>query len=208
MGKEVDFRCEKCSKSFSRKYNLDRHHCKEGKVNYGECMTREHLNIKDESIFKLKFKAGYENEDDDDDSDVDDVNSDNHGEDLVNDNIEEVMEYEARNLILFEIITPDSYIGLRSQPESLELFFAAKVVSKDIATDYIEDTNGHGILPGEHYVTVQYLEKDKESFSQVQYKLVKKGYSFIHLGEIFETKLFVESSSNKHNSYIILLYFI
>ena len=142
---------------------------------YGECMTREHLNIKDESIFKLKFKAGYENEDDDDDSDVDDVNSDNHGEDLVNDNIEEVMEYEARNLILFEIITPDSYIGLRSPPESLELFFAAKVVSKDIATDYIEDTNGHGILPGEHDVTVQYLEKDKESFSQVQYKLVKKG---------------------------------
>ena len=152
-------------------------------------MTREHLNIKDESIFKFKFKAGYENENDDD-SDVDDVDNDNHGNDLVDDNIEEVMEDEAssRNLVLFEIITPDSYIGLRSPPESLELFFAAKVVSKDIATDYIEDTNCHGILPGERYVTVQYLGKDKESFSEVKYKLVK-GYSFIHLEEIFETTL-------------------
>ena len=89
-------------------------------------------------------------------------------------------------IILYEIITPGSYIGLRYPPESLEIFFAARVVSKDVATEHIEDMNGHRILPGERYV--EYLEKDMENASEVKYKLVK-GYSFIHLGEIFVTTL-------------------
>ena len=69
------------------------------------------------------FKAGNGIDDDsDDDIDVtaaaaDDVDA-NH---LVDNNIG-VIEVEAnsRNLILYEIITPSSYIGLRSPPESLE----------------------------------------------------------------------------------------
>ena len=46
--------------------------------------------------------------------------------------------------------------------------------------NYIEDTNCHRILPGECYVTVQYLEKDEKSFSEVKYKLVK-GYIRVQL---------------------------
>ena len=132
------------------------------------------------------FKAGNRIDDDsDDDIDVTAADDDNvaaaDGVDanhLVDNNIE-VIEDEAnsRNLILYEIITPGSYIGLRSPPESLEILFAARVVSKDVATEHIEDMNGHRILPGERYVTVEYLEKYMENASEVKYKLVKM-YSF------------------------------
>ena len=48
--------------------------------------------------------------------------------------------------------------------------------------------NDHRILPGERYVTVEYLEKYMENASEIKYKLVK-GYSFVHLGELFVTTL-------------------
>ena len=74
------------------------------------------------------------------DSDIDDINDGNKA--------------SSRNLILFEIITPGSYIVLRSL---LGALFRSEAVTKDVATDYIADTNDHRILPGECYVT-QFLK--------------------------------------------------
>ena len=75
---------------------------------YGECMTREHLDINDESIFNLMFKAwnGIDNDSDDDidvTADDDDVAADDVAADddvdanhLVDDNIE-VTEDESNS---------------------------------------------------------------------------------------------------------------
>ena len=91
-------------------------------------------------------------------------------------------------MILFEIIIPNTFIGLRSPPESLKLFFVAKVLSKTIAEQFMEDENGRGVLPGESYIVVQYLEKISERRSAVKYKLVKTN-SYVHMEVIFATVL-------------------
>ena len=55
--------------------------------------------------------------------------------------------------LMFEVMQPGSYIGLRSPPTSLKLCFAVKVISKDVALEYIIESSGHGILANENYVT-------------------------------------------------------
>ena len=95
--------------------------------------------------------------------------------------------------VLFSVIGPETYIGLRSPTSSLELFFVIKVVSKQIAEVNMVDTHGHAIIAGEAYVVGNYLEK-KETKKHVEFKVAKNYQSaYIHLTEIFATN--VEMSS-------------
>ena len=78
---------------------------------------------------------------------------------------------------------------MRSPPSSIELFFAAKVIAKHIAKEYIKDSSGHSMIPNEPYITVHYLEKVKEMKNKIKYKLVDNSVNYIHLGEIFSTNI-------------------
>ena len=92
--------------------------------------------------------------------------------------------------MLFEITPLCSYIGLRSPPSSLELFFVVKVLAKNIAYECINDKYGHVIVPGEPYFTVMYLDKVTENKSGVQFRLSNKNAeTFIHLEEVFTTNI-------------------
>ena len=69
------------------------------------------------------------------------------------------------------------------------LFLAVKVISKDIALEYIIGSSGHGILANESYITGVYLEKDKEMKDKFKYTLVNTNHVYIHLSEIFATNI-------------------
>ena len=97
--------------------------------------------------------------------------------------------------IMFEIIHPVSFIGLRSPPSSLELFFVVMVLAKNIAEEYITDKYGHAIASGESYLTVAYLDKVNENNNGVQFHLCNKNtQTFIHLGEVFTTNIELDNN--------------
>ena len=65
----------------------------------------------------------------------------------------------------------DSYVALRSVASSIELFFVAKVISKGITQGNKEDDNGHQIVSGEKYLTVEYLEKDHQRTNNTSFMI-------------------------------------
>ena len=74
--------------------------------------------------------------------------------DVFEDNCDDVIDKD----MLYEIIEPGTYIGLRT-PSSLELFYLFRVISKDVAPEHMVDRRGHGVTNGEKYITGIYLEK-------------------------------------------------
>ena len=61
-----------------------------------------------------------------------------------------------------------TYIGLRSPPSSIELFFVVKVIGKDIAVVPMTDKSGHTIEAGEPYLRVIYLDVKSQSNSIIE----------------------------------------
>ena len=63
------------------------------------------------------------------------------------------------NDTVFELAEQGAFIGLRSQPNSIEQFSVAEVIAKDTATENSHDKYGHCILAGEYYLEIKYLQQ-------------------------------------------------
>ena len=87
---------------------------------------------------------------------------------------------------LFTLVSVDTFVALRSPPNSMESFYIVKIVSKDIADTDITDDFGHIILQGEKFISGYYLNRLTEGKSGVKFYLPKKPkVVYIHLKEIF-----------------------
>ena len=75
--------------------------------------------------------------------------------------------------MVYEVIEAESFVGLRSPPKSLELFFVVKVIDKNVATEFIKDQFGHEIAPREPYLTVVYLDYKYQTKQHVQFGMPK-----------------------------------
>ena len=84
------------------------------------------------------------------------------------------------------MVTEGSFVALRSIASSVELFFLAKVISKNVAYSDVNDGYGHEILASEKYLTVAYLKKDhtRTKKSHIQYQMSRSNNSYVHLGEV------------------------
>lgn len=154
---------------------------------YGEMLTRSVLDTDDETIFNLNFKPDNEGI-----GIIDFDDEDDHDENQADENDYEINDLRlTKSQIMYEMIEKDMYIGLCSVSSSLELFYVAKVITKGVATEYMEDNNGHSILPGEHFLSVVYLEKVKEMKGKIKYKLTSGGNTYVHLGEVFATSIYM-----------------
>ena len=156
---------------------------------YGEIMTRNILDIEDESVLHCKFNKTAHSVmlNDDIDSDSDSDSSDREVDDDDEQKEDDISSLQlTRSDAIYEMVTEGSYVALRSMASSIELFFLAKVISKNVAYSNINDGNGHGILSGEKYLTVAYLEKDeaRTKKTRIQYKMCKSNNSYVHLGEV------------------------
>lgn len=99
-------------------------------------------------------------------------------EDFNPENEEFVEELEPNEVILKDVIQPDSFIALRSPSNSLELFFLFHVEECVNAKEDITDDYGHTIKKGEDYFKGHYLEKTNELKKFVKYKELKKKVAF------------------------------
>ena len=72
----------------------------------------------------------------------------------------EESEFRDRSNYLFEVITPGTFVVMQCPENSIELFFVGEVLTKGVASQDMEDENGHCVLEGEIYLEVNYLEKD------------------------------------------------
>lgn len=149
----------------------------------GVFTTKQVLDISDSTLTSLDFSG-----------DVIEEQVEEVVEELFAEN-EEILDHQGNDQLapmLYEVIEPDTYVGLRSPPSSLELFFVVKVLNKSIANEYIEDECGHGILPKEPYLTVLYLDYRSQTQHNVKFAMPKGNNStpvFIHLSEVFATNI-------------------
>ena len=91
---------------------------------------------------------------------------------------------------IFELVDPDTYVGIRSLPNAIEPFFIVEVFSKGIAKEALSEANGHSILSGEQYAEVEYLQKQDEKKHVVRFQRLRKQQSiFINMDEIFVTNV-------------------
>ena len=93
---------------------------------------------------------------------------------------------------------------MRCPENSIELFFVGEVLTKGVASQDMEDENGHCVLEGERYHEVNYLEKDREGKNYFTYKRSRQASSFLHLAEVFayqvDVNLDLKMSINEYQS--------
>jgi hypothetical protein len=146
----------------------------------GQWMVRQHLDIDDDNIVNMTFddpeylydinNIEYEEYDDD--------------EDIVKNMVP--IPDEQCFPVIFEMVEPKTFIGLRSDSESLEEFYIVEVVYKRVAEDYEKDDHGHVISKGVPFFCVNYLEKSaKSTHKTVKYTRSKTTSVFVNVGEIF-----------------------
>ena len=147
----------------------------------GQWMVRDVLDVEDENLVNLTF---------DDIEDCYDTN------DIQWTEIEETIHTreipdELVLPIVYEVVSPEDFVALRSESESLEDFYLVQVVSKGVADEYgIEDDQGHVIAKGEPYFFVKYLEKSSKSTARnVKYSYSKRNSVLVHVGEVFATNV-------------------
>ena len=58
---------------------------------------------------------------------------------------------------IFELVNSGTFVGIRSSPNAIDLFFIDEVFNKGLAQEGMPDANGHYILCGEQYAEVDYL---------------------------------------------------
>ena len=88
--------------------------------------------------------------------------------------------------VIFEMVEPGTFVGLRSHSESYEEFFIVEIVYKSIAKDIEKDSHGHIIAKGDPFFCVNYLEKSaKSTVTTVKYNRSKATSVFINVGEVF-----------------------
>ena len=81
-------------------------------------------------------------------------------------------EYELRSNVIIGVIQKSNVTALYSSPNSLELFFLSKVISFDVAPEWMVDKYNHIIEKCSNYLKCQYFQKEKESKGKVQYKVL------------------------------------
>ena len=115
-------------------------------------------------------------------------------DDVIEEDQDEVEDSWGLNLeIVYELVDPGVFIGVRSEPSSIEPFYIAEVVEKSTTKDFIEDERGHIIARGDHYAVV-YLEKKGEQGRGIKRKVVYQRakdnrVAFVNIGEIFVTNV-------------------
>ena len=57
---------------------------------------------------------------------------------------------------IFEFVDPVTYVGIKSPPNAIKLFFIVRVFSKGISKKALSDANSHSILSGGQYTEVEY----------------------------------------------------
>ena len=60
---------------------------------------------------------------------------------------------------IFELVDPNTFVGIRSPPNANKPFFIVEVFNKGVAQEGMLDANGHYILSGEQYAEVGRLQK-------------------------------------------------
>ena len=99
--------------------------------------------------------------------------------------------------MVYKVVEPDSYVGLRPSATSMELFYVCKVMSKNIATKEEIDDFGHVIATGEPYFTVVYLDYQTESHKYVKFGIPSKNKlkrMYVHIGEVFATNIEIKDN--------------
>ena len=144
--------------------------------------TKNVLHVNDKSLFTFNFE--------DEDLLVDDCESDDDsGEGEIND------DSALDKNVVYDIIEPETYIGLRCPPESMELLYVVEVLEKGVDIKAPSSC----ILKGEKYVKVRYLEKTHESTRSVKFNISKYfPPAFVNLGEIFTTNIGLDNNLNMH----------
>ena len=109
-------------------------------------------------------------------------------EDDVDDSEEDVDNDVLLHPMVYEVVKPGSYVGLRPSPNGMELFYVVKILGKNIATEQEIDNCRHVIVPGEQYFTVVYLDYKTETRKYVKFELPKGKKCtniYVHMGEVF-----------------------
>ena len=130
--------------------------------------TRTILDSEARKLLKLEFDV------DDEENNQDDI--DVAADTLFNCSDDEII----KNDVLFDIITPGTFVDLRTPSERLEMFYIVKVTSKNIADGTMTDNYGHCVLHRERFIEGVYLQKDMETKKHVKYNILSKPV-FIHL---------------------------
>ena len=95
---------------------------------------------------------------------------------------------------IYKLVEPGTFVGLRSPSNSIEPFFVAEILNKNIATDAMMDDFGHAILAGEKYAEIIYLDSDirKKKIKYKQPRRIKQ--IFVHMDEIFITNIALDTN--------------
>ena len=155
----------------------------------GKVFTLQFL-FDDDNIFTLNFKevSNFVNVTDDPDENEEVEDED---DEVYSRGLGEMFDKS----VIFDVISEGTYIGLRSPPGSLELFYVVKVSKKGIAKENMSDDYQHCIVAGEPYFAGHYLEKEKECRNVIVYKHPKNIREvLIHVNEIFATKILIKDN--------------
>ena len=149
----------------------------------GQWMVRDNLDINDEKLVNMKF---------DEPEEMYDINTIEYHDIFDEEDVVASMAPipdEVCLPIIYEMIEPGTFVGIRSGEVTMEEFYVAEVVFKKVADDYVSDNHGHRIGKGQPYVCVNYLEKSVKSTNRtVKYSRSKLTSVFIDIGDnvIFE----------------------
>ena len=97
--------------------------------------------------------------------------------------------------MMFELVKPGTYAGMRSPINAIESFFIAEVQNKGIAEENLTNENGHHILSGEQCFEIVYQHKKEQKKTKVKYQNPKKyKLIFIHIDEVFITNVAMDEN--------------
>ena len=91
---------------------------------------------------------------------------------VMEDDIDEMKQYELRANSVIEIVQPGNVIALYSPPTAFEMFYLCKVLDTGIASEKMVDESNHNIDIGTQFIMCQYFEKVKEKRSYLSYKIL------------------------------------
>ena len=82
--------------------------------------------------------------------------------------------YELRSESVNSVLTKNTSIALFLSSNSLELFYLCKILDFGIADENLVDEYNHIVPQGSRYIECQYYQKEKETKSEIRYKLLPK----------------------------------
>ena len=125
----------------------------------------------------------------------DDCRENEQSEEMIEDENEDEVEATLDISAIFEIITENSFVAIKAQPGSLELFHM-KITKKGIATENTYDSSQeHVVLKGEPYLIGKWVSFQNECRKYAQYKEAKNvENALINVAEVFSTDVKVNGN--------------